>query len=187
MLTRCAINCTLQKKQYTLVLRGMDKPDSKKTIVAINILTNIAYIVGCLSLYVISISIIATAIFGIYSEIGNKEFTVYKLLDEVGFIVFSIAVIDVCKYLMIEEVLKMGKSRLPEEERRTFTKFVVIIVTAISLEGLVLTIEAVKKDFRLLIYPVTLFLTATIFVMGLGVYQYLNSRSESMNSKRKDQ
>ena len=164
----------------------MDIYDSKKTVSAINILTNIAYVVGCLSLYIISISIIITAVYGIYTEIINENFTVYKLLDEVGFIVFSIAVIDVCKYLMIEEVLKSRGERLPEEDRRTFTKFVIIIVTAISLEGLVLTIEAAKKDFRLLIYPAILFLSATIFVVGLGVYQYFNAKSEFMNANRKD-
>lgn len=164
----------------------MDDQNNTKTINIIVLLSNIGYVIGCISLYIISISIIVSAVLGIFQEISEDNFTVYKLLDEVGFIVFSIAVIDVCKYLMVEEVLKKGTHRPPEEERRTFSKFVIIIVTAISLEGLVLTIEAVKKDFRLLVYPVTLFLTATIFIIGLGLYQNLNAKSEIRNARKRD-
>lgn len=143
----------------------------------IRVLSNFAYTVGCFCLYLISFWIITAAIVGIYKDITAQAFTIYKLLDDVGLIVFSIAVIDVSKYLMIEEVLR-GADRSPAEARRAFTKFVIIIVTALSLEGLVIAIESLKTELSNLIYPIFLFLTATVFLIGLGVYQKLNASSE---------
>ena len=112
----------------------------------IRILSNFAYTVGCACLYLISLWIIAAAIISIVRDLSTSVFTVYKLLDEVALIVFSIAVIDVSKYLIVEEVLK-GHDRSPKEARRAFTKFITIIVTALSLEALVITIESVKTDY----------------------------------------
>jgi len=143
----------------------------------IKILSNFAYTVGCACLYLISLWIIAAAILNIVSDLSASVFTVYKLLDEVALIVFSIAVIDVSKYLIVEEVLK-GHDRSPKEARRAFTKFITIIVTALSLEALVITIESVKTDITKLIYPILLFFAATILLVGLGVYQKCNSSSE---------
>ncbi|MCH9812162.1 hypothetical protein K0U07_05330 [bacterium] len=146
----------------------------------IRILSNFAYSVGCACLYLISLWIITAAIVGIFWDITGDAFTIYKLLDDVALIVFSIAVIDVSKYLMIEEVLK-DNERSPTEARRAFTKFVIIIVTALSLEGLVIAIESLKTDLSNLIYPIFLFLTATVLLVGLGVYQKLNASSEKKN------
>ncbi len=143
----------------------------------IRLLSNFAYTVGCACLYLISLWIIAAAIISIVTDLSTSVFTVYKLLDEVALIVFSIAVIDVSKYLIVEEVLK-GHDRSPKEARRAFTKFITIIVTALSLEALVITIESVKTDVTKLIYPILLFLAATILLVGLGVYQKCNSSSE---------
>ena len=143
----------------------------------IRMLSNFAYTVGCACLYLISLWIIAAAIISIVTDLSTSVFTVYKLLDEVALIVFSIAVIDVSKYLIVEEVLK-GHDGSPKEARRAFTKFITIIVTALSLEALVITIESVKTDITKLIYPILLFLAATILLVGLGVYQKCNSSSE---------
>lgn len=144
-------------------------------------LSSFAYTFGCICLYIISIWIFIGAIYDVILDLSSGDFTIYKLLDEVGLIVFAIAVIDVCKYLMLEEVLREN-DRSPVEARQSFTKFVVIIVTALSLEGLVLTIETAKTDLSKIIYPIFLFLTATVFVIGLGLYQKLNASSEHHES-----
>ena len=148
-----------------------------KSTQSITTLAKIAYTIGCICLYIISIWIFGAAVWRIIKEILSSDFTVYKLLDEVGLIVFSIAVIDVTKYLMIEEVVK-GAERPPREARHAFTKFVIIIVTALSLEGLVLTIETAKTDLTMVIYPIFIFLTVTLLIVSLGVYQKLNASSE---------
>ena len=163
------LSILLDKMVFFFIYKSMDK--------FICFLAKFAYTVGCICLYLISLWIIVAAVVGIYIDVTASKFTIYKLLDEVALIVFSIAVIDVSKYLMTEEVLK-EKDSSPKEARRSFTKFVIIIVTALALEALVITIETVKTDISKLIYPILMFITATIFLIGLGVYQRLNAASE---------
>ncbi|PCI93281.1 hypothetical protein COB11_05605 [Candidatus Aerophobetes bacterium] len=136
------------------------------------------YIIGCAVLYIISIWIIFYSLYSIGLDISKGDFSVYNLLDEVGLVVFAIAVVDVAKYLTVEEVIKPGHDRPPKEERAVFTKFVMIIATALALEGLVLTIETAKTNLEMMVYPVLLLLMSTIFIVSIGVYQKLNASSE---------
>lgn len=151
----------------------MKKPES-----IVSLLANLGYIIGCSCLFLLAISIIVTAIVSIVHELFSPRWVIYSLLDEVGLIVFSVAVIDVFKYLMTEEVLKNNKEKAPKEARHALTKFALIIATALSLEGLVLMIEVAKQDVTLMLYPVAMMLTATIFIVGIGIYQKLNASAE---------
>ena len=144
----------------------------------VEIFSNIAYITGCVILYLIALCIISSAVWSIIVDIISPEYTVYKILDEVGLIIFSIAVIDVAKYLMFEEVFIRSEEKAPSEFRRTLTKFAVIIASALALEGLVLTIEIAKLDVTKMLYPVSVLITSTIFFVGIGVYQKLNASAE---------
>jgi len=147
---------------------------------AIIILSNCGYICACLVLYLIAICILTSAVWRIVADLYTGTYSVYNLLDEVGLIVFSMAVIDVGKYLMLEEVMrKEEKEKPPQESRKTLTRFAIIIVSALSLEGFVLTIEvATKQDITKVIYPVSVLLSATLYIIGIGIYQKLNSSAE---------
>lgn len=157
----------------------------QQTIRTIITLSNFGYIAACIVLYLIALCILVSAVYGIIADMHSGEYTVYKLLDEVGLIVFSMAVIDVGKYLMLEEVIRRSKKELhPSQTRKTLTKFAIIIASALALEGLVLTIEVAKQDVTKILYPVSVLITATIFIVGVGVYQILNSRAEGRKSEK---
>lgn len=152
------------------------KKETTRTIIT---LSNIGYVAGCIVLYLIALCILLSAVWSIIDDMRTGTYTVYKLLDEVGLIVFSMAVIDVGKYLMLQEVLRRETTAsAPRQSRKTLTKFAIIIASALSLEGLVLTIEVAKQDVTQILYPVSLLLTATFYIIGVGIYQKLNASSE---------
>ncbi|NRA90904.1 MAG: general glycosylation pathway protein [Simkaniaceae bacterium] len=152
------------------------KQKSTRTVVK---LSNLGYIAACVVLYLIALCILVSAVWSIIADMRSGTYTVYKLLDEVGLIVFSMAVIDVGKYLMLEEVIRKSEAELkPAHTRKTLTKLVIIIATALGLEGLVLTIEVAKQDVTKLLYPVSVLITAALLIIGVGIYQILNARSE---------
>ncbi len=144
----------------------------------IKTLSNIGYIIGCLILYLISISILLSTFWTITQDVLSHSFTVYLLLDEAGLIVFAIGVIDVAKYLMLEGVIRVKEEQSPRELRKALTKFTMIIATALSLEGLVLTIETSKTDITQVLYPVCILFASILFIIGIGIYQRLNAMSE---------
>ena len=118
------------------------------------------------------------ALYTVFVDIQQGAVAANDVLDEVGLLVFSIAIIDVAKYIMVEEVLHGRKEERPHEARRSFSRIAIIIATAISIEGLVLTIQTAKTDLTKIYYPIALLITSALMIVGLGIYQKLNSVAE---------
>ena len=126
-----------------------------------------------LSLGLISLTMMAVALWNIWVSVHEKTLLVKALLDAIGLIVIGMAVFDVSKFLLEEEVFHSTGAKSPEHQRETLLKFLIIIAIAVSLEALVFVFDAGKKDITNLIYPTFLLIAAVLLVVGLGIYQNL--------------
>ena len=126
-----------------------------------------------LNLALISLAIMVVALWDIWVSVHEKTLLVKALLDAIGLIVIGMAVFDVSKFLIEEEVIRSGGTKTPVKQRETLLKFLAIISIAVSLEALVFIFDAGKKDITNLIYPTFLLVAAVLVVVGLGVYQKL--------------
>ena len=107
------------------------------------------------------------------SDIGSS------LLDAVGYTVIAIAVFEVAKYILEEEVLDPTEMRHTGEARRSMTKFISTIAIAVFLEALVTVFEASKeRQMEQMLYPTLLLFGGIALVVGLGVYQRLSVSAE---------
>lgn len=97
------------------------------------------------------------------------------VLRGVGYIVISIAVFEVAKYLIEEEVMRGREMRSPGEARRSLTKFISTVSIAVFLEGLVTVFRVSHTNVTELVYPALLLLTATLMILGLGIFQRLSA------------
>lgn len=102
----------------------------------------------------------------------------YALLRGVGYIVISIAVFEVAKYLVEEEVVRGREMRSPGEARRSLTKFISTISIAVFLEALVTVFRVSHTNVADLVYPAILLMTAIALIVGLGVFQRLSAATE---------
>jgi len=137
--------------------------------------SNFGHISASILLYLVALSILISAVWVIVKDI-YVGYSIYTILDEVGLIIFSIAVIDVGKYLMLEEVMHVEKkSSQLKKFRKNLTRFSIIIVSALSLEGLVLTIEVAKQDITKILYPIGLLVSAVLYIIGIGIYHKFHS------------
>lgn len=148
------------------------------------LVSNLGYSLGCGILFLIGLWIIFYALVTAIIDVIHGGYAVNELLNDVGLLVFAIAVLDVSKYLLIEEVLQKHAERHPEDIKNSLTKFVSIVITALFLKGLVLAIQVSKDDVRLLIYPVFLLLTPGILLVGLGIYHRLHNVSRKAKPGR---
>lgn len=100
------------------------------------------------------------------------------LLAAIGYVVIAMAVFDVAKYFVEEEVIRGREMRTAAEARRSLTKFISTIAIAIFIEGLVIVFQASKERLPDMLYPTALLLTAVVIVVGLGTYQRLSADVE---------
>ena len=70
------------------------------------------------------------------------------MLSAIGYVVIAMAVFDVAKYFIEEEVIRGREMRDAAEARRSLTKFVSTIAIAVFIEGLVIVFQASKEICR---------------------------------------
>ena len=126
-----------------------------------------------ISLGLISLAMMGVALWNIWVSVHEQTLLVKALLDAIGLIVIGMAVFDVSKFLLEEEVFSDSSTKSAVKQRGTLLKFLVIIAIAVSLEALVFIFDAGRRDVAMLIYPTFLLISAVLVVVGLGVYQKL--------------
>lgn len=135
----------------------------------------------------ISLMIMLWAIYEIFVALQHfsphKEF-ISIVLQSVGAVIVAVAIIDVAKYMIEEEVFRNKELRDPKEARETLTKITTIISIAVSVEGIVYIFKAGAKDLSLLVYPSILILTAALTMVGLGIYQKMSLDVENEEKEK---
>ena len=101
---------------------------------------------------------------------------VLDVLDSAGLVIVGFAIVETSKFIAEEEIFRQKELRSAVEARRSLTKFISIIVIAVSLEALVMTFETGRTDVTKSIYPAALFVAAMFALVALGVFQWLSSR-----------
>jgi hypothetical protein len=133
-----------------------------------------------ITMMLVAIGLIAYAATQQMAAFGAPEQSVGQaLLDTVGYMVIAVAIFEVAKYILEEEVIDPTQMRNAGQARRSITKFVSTISIAIFLEALVAVFQTSKgADMSMMLYPTLLLLAGVTMVVGLGVYQRLSTAAE---------
>jgi hypothetical protein len=94
-----------------------------------------------------------------------------------------VAILDVAKHLLEEEVLAWREPHRATNFRPNFSRFISIILIAIFLEGLVLVFKVTQDDIKLMVYPVLLLSVGAAMMIGLAVFQRLGSDPEKAGAR----
>lgn len=147
-------------------------------------LINSIHLFAALLLIIMSLLIMGWAVYEVFATMPLQGEFIPRMLQSVGAIVISAAIIDVAQYMIEEEVFMSKELRDPREARRTLTKIIVIITIAVSIEGLVYIFKAGTDSMALLIYPAWLLFVSAILIVSLGVYQKLSATIEREESTK---
>jgi hypothetical protein len=141
-------------------------------------LASIVLMLIALALSLYSAGLIAVALRGPWGEAGTG------LLESIGYVVIAVAVFDVAKYFVEEEVIRGREMRLPSEARRSLTKFISTIAIAVFIEALVMVFRQGSQDITMVLYPAAIMITGVLIILGLGLYQRLSADVEQQVEAR---
>ena len=169
----------------TNAARDLDMTDEKGSpyqgLPALGRLGKALYLGIAVTLLVIALGVIVYSLWDVWRAFAEGQQILKAMLEAIGLTVLALAVIDVSKYLLDEEVLRERELRAASEARGALTKFLTIVTIAISLEAVVLIFEATKSNMiETLVYPVFLLFAVVAIVIALGVYQWLSAKTERM-------
>ena len=129
------------------------------------------------SLLLASILLMAVAISRTFTGFRTGEAALDTMLDGIGLVIIAVAVADVGKFLFEEEVIADRELRRPAEARGSLTKFMTIIIVALSLESLVLITKSARDKPADILFPSLLMLVAVAALVGLGLFQKLSQQA----------
>jgi hypothetical protein len=142
-------------------------------------LARLLFVMVALALFALAISLVVGGAWQLVRGAVGGEVGIYNLMNGVGLLIVSLAIADVAKFVVEENVVRERELRSPAEALRSLTKFMTIIIIALSLEAVVGIFEAGReKAFDQLVYPAIVMLSATLALVGLGAFQYLSRRSQ---------
>lgn len=86
---------------------------------------------------------------------------VTAMVSALSYLILSLAVFDVARYVFDEEVRRGREMRKASETRRSITKFITVIIIAVLMDALVALSKAGQGELDQLVYPVVLILGAS--------------------------
>jgi hypothetical protein len=136
------------------------------------------HLVAAVALTLLSCAFIVEAVYQTVVVVVAGDGPVATMLDAVSLVIIALAVFDVAKFLVEEEISRDKEMRSAREARQTLTKFMTIVIIVLSLEGIVYVFEAGKENIANLVYPVLLLAVVLLMVVSLGAYHRLTQSVE---------
>lgn len=143
------------------------------------LVSRLAFFLVSVILMLLAAGLTAYAIYSVVTTFQTPHAaTDTAMLDVIGYLIIAIAVFDVAKYLLEEEVARGQERRRASEVRKSLTKFISTMIIAVFLEALVVIFKVARDDVNLLLYPTALIVAGTGMMLGLGLFQRLSASVE---------
>lgn len=103
------------------------------------------------------------------------------------YLTLALAIFDLGKTTLEEEVLLYKDILRHSSTRRTITRFIAVIIIAVSIEALLMIFKAaLHGGGEQLIAAVWIILATALLLVSLGIYVYLGSQAEAILLKNSD-
>ena len=140
--------------------------------------TNAFYTLVSVVLMVFALILVGTGPVSLVDALLNEKPFVTAMVNSLGYLILSLAVFDVARYVFDEEVRRGREMRKAAETRRSITKFITVIIIAVLMDALVALSKAGQGALDQLVYPVVLIGGGVALLLALGVFQRLSATVE---------
>lgn len=116
-----------------------------------------------------------------------------EIIEAVGLLAAAVVALQIAQTIAEEEVIRAAHISAPTRVRRFLSRFFVVVVVALAIEGLVATFKALHEDPAQLPYAASILFSVGVILAGWGVFIRLNRSAEELEpeamaeAKREDQ
>jgi hypothetical protein len=103
-----------------------------------------------------------------------------EAIEAIGLLAVSVVALQIAQTIIEEEVIRDSHVSAPTRVRRYLSRFLVVVVVALSIEGLVATFKALHEDPLLLPHAASVLASAALLLVGWGVFIKLNRAAEDV-------
>ncbi|MET0267333.1 MAG: hypothetical protein ABW202_17175 [Duganella sp.] len=103
-----------------------------------------------------------------------------EIIEAIGILAAAVVALQIAETIIEEEVVRDADISAPTRVRRFLSRFFVVVVVALGIEGLVATFHAVHDDLSELIYAAALICSVGVLLAAWGVFVHLNRSAEEL-------
>lgn len=111
---------------------------------------------------------------------GLDRSAAQDVIEAVGLLAAAVVALQIAQTITEEEVVRDAHISGPTRVRRFLSRFLVVVVVALTIEGLVATFKAAREDPGHLLYASSIVLAAAALLAGWGIFVRLNRYAEEL-------
>ena len=124
---------------------------------------------------------------------GADGVAAQAIIEAVGLLAAAVVALQIAETIFEEEVIRDADISAPTRVRRFLSRFFVVVIVALAIEGLVATFRALHEDPEQLTYAASIVVGTGVLLAAWGLFIYLNRAAEELepeamaDAKREDQ
>lgn len=103
-----------------------------------------------------------------------------QIIEAVGLLAAAVVALQIAQTIVEEEVVRHAQISGPTRVRRFLSRFLVVIVVALAIEGLVATFKAAHEDPAHMLYAASIVVSAGVLLIGWGIFLRMNLYAEAI-------
>ena len=111
---------------------------------------------------------------------GLDHSSAQQIIEAIGLLAVAVVALQISQTIAEEEVLRDAHVSGPTRIRRFLSRFLLVVVVAVAIEGLVATFRATHEDAVQLVYAASVLVSAGVLLAGWGVFIRLNRYAEDI-------
>lgn len=111
---------------------------------------------------------------------GFGESLAFDVIQMIGITAVAVVALQIAQTIVEEEVIREAHVSGPTRVRRFLSRFMVVIVVALAVEGLIATFKALREDPAHLPYAASILVGVAFLLAGWGAFIWLNRAAEEL-------
>ncbi len=123
---------------------------------------------------------------------GFDRSAAQEIIEAVGLLAAAVVALQISETITEEEVVRDADISAPTRVRRFLSRFFVVLIVALAIEGLVATFKASHEEPTHLVYAACVIIATAFLLAAWGVFIHLNRSAEELepeamaDAKRED-
>lgn len=111
---------------------------------------------------------------------GFDRSAAQEIIEAIGLLAAAVVALQIAQTIIEEEVIRDAHISAPTRIRRFLSRFLVVIIVALAIEGLVATFKSTHENPEQLPYAATIIFSTGVLLAGWGVFIRLNRYAEEL-------
>lgn len=131
--------------------------------------------------------LIAVAGRTLWHALAGADRQVSQVIESVGILAVALVALEIAQTVVEEEVIRRAQVSAPTRVRRYLSRFLVVVVVALTIKYLVAVVRFLQEDPRWLWSASSIGFAAAALLAAWGVFVYLNRAAEELEPEAMDE